>query len=293
PSGAAVTLDGAPFGTTPVEHGGIAPGTHTVHLTKAGYSDETRQVSITAGMTTSLNVPLTAIPSNQPPHAEFSFSPASPTVGDAVTFDASGSSDSDGSIISYSWDFGDGSTATGAVVTHTFTASVSYQVTLTVTDDDGASDSTTRTVTVKPSDDIGWVSPVSHDDPADNWDLEERVYDNDPRKTYARHSIPPGEWTSFLYLNAPAGGLTCDRIRFIMSDSNPVYNLLIMDVDAYRDGGWVDIFDGMAEERKWTEVVFDEGLVTRMRLRAKNTAGGQWAIYLWEVDFRDATIPTP
>ena len=148
PSGAAVTLDGAPFGTTPVEHGGIAPGTHTVHLTKAGYSDETRQVTITAGMTTSLNVPLTAIPSNQPPHAEFSFSPASPTVGDAVTFDASGSSDSDGSIISYAWDFGDGSTASGATTSHTFVSSGTYAVRLTVTDDDGDSASADTSLSV-------------------------------------------------------------------------------------------------------------------------------------------------
>jgi len=293
PSGASVTLDGIPFGTTPVEQSGVSPGTHTVRLTKAGYQTETRQVTITAGMTTTLNVTLTPISTNQPPHAAFTFSPGSPTVGDTVTFDASGSSDSDGSIVSYSWDFGDGGSCSGAVVTHAFTASIAYDVTLTVTDDDGASDSVTHSVTVKPSDDIGWVSPVSHDDPADNWDLEERAYDNNTSKTYARYSTPPGEWTSFLYLNAPEGGVSCDRIRFLMSDSNPVYDLLIWDVDVYRDGEWIDVFDGTAEERKWTEVVFDEGLVTRMRLRAKNTAGGQWAAYLWEADFRDTTIPTP
>jgi len=293
PGGASVTLDGTPFGTTPVEQSGVSPGIHTVQLTKSGYQTETRQVTITAGMTTTLNVVLTPIPSNQPPHASFTFSPGSPTVGEAVTFDGSGSSDSDGSIVSYSWDFGDGSTGSGAIVTHAFGASVTYQVTLTVTDDDGASGSVTKSVKVKPSDETGWVSPVSHDDPADNWDLEERAYDNEPSKTYARYSTPPGEWTSFLYLNAPDGGLSCDRIRFIMSDSNPAYTLFDLDVDVYRDGEWIDVFNGKAEERKWTEIVFDEGLVPRIRIRGKNTAGGQWAFYLWEVDFRDTTIPTP
>ena len=293
PSGASVTVDGMPFGTTPVEQSGVAPGAHTVRLSKAGYETETRHVTVTAGMTTTVSVTLTPIPTNRPPTAAFAFTPSSPSVGDSVTFNGSASSDSDGSIVSYTWDFGDGGTASGPIVTHAFTASVTYQVTLTVTDDDGSSDTVTHSVTVKPSDETGWVSPVSHDDPADNWELEERAYDNDPNKTYARYSTPPGEWTSFLYLNGPDGGVSCDRVRFIISDSNPVYNLFIIDVDVYRDGEWIGVFEGTAEERKWTEVLFDEGTVTRMRLRAKNTAGGQWAIYLWEADFRDTTIPTP
>jgi len=293
PSGASVTLDGLPFGTTPVEQGGITPGTHTVSLSKAGYETETRQVLITAGMTTTLNVPLTAIPTNQPPDAVFTFSPTSPTVGETVTFDGSGSSDSDGSIVSYSWDFGDGGAGSGAVVTHAFAASITYQVTLTVTDNEGASDTVTHTVTVKPSDDIGWLSPVSHEDPADNWELEERAYDNDPSKTHASSSTPTGEWTSFLYLNAPEGGLSCDRVRFIVSDSTPNNNYFTWDVDVYRNGEWIDIFDGTAEERKWTEVLFDEGNVTRIRLRATHSIGAQWRVNVWEADFRDTTIPIP
>ncbi|WP_418285061.1 malectin domain-containing carbohydrate-binding protein [Halorubrum sp. DTA46] len=85
---------------------------------------------------------------NEQPTASFTFSPDSPEAGQQVSFDASGSSDVDGSIASYEWDFGDGETATGEQVTNTFDAAGDYDVTLTVTDDDGATDSTAETVTV-------------------------------------------------------------------------------------------------------------------------------------------------
>lgn len=69
------------------------------------------------------------------------------------TFDASDSSDSDGSIASYDWEFGDGTTGTGEVVDHSYESGGDYDVTLTVTDDEGATDSQTQTVSVSSSDD--------------------------------------------------------------------------------------------------------------------------------------------
>jgi PKD repeat protein len=65
----------------------------------------------------------------------------------AAAFDGSGSSDSDGTVVSYAWDFGDNSTGTGAKPSHTYAAAGDYQVKLTVTDDDGATDSVSKTVT--------------------------------------------------------------------------------------------------------------------------------------------------
>ena len=83
-------------------------------------------------------------PSNNPPTASFTR-----TCTDlACSFDASASSDSDGTIVSYAWNFGDGSAASGATASHTFAASGSYTVTLTVTDDAGDSGAASQTVTV-------------------------------------------------------------------------------------------------------------------------------------------------
>jgi serine protease len=66
----------------------------------------------------------------------------------ACSFNGSGSSDSDGSIVSYVWNFGDGSTGTGSTASHTYAADGTYSVTLTVTDNAGANDTSTQSVTV-------------------------------------------------------------------------------------------------------------------------------------------------
>ncbi len=66
-----------------------------------------------------------------------------------MVFDASGSQDPDGSIVSYNWEFGDGATHNGATAIHAYSSSAPYTVRLTVTDNSGASDTITRTVVVQ------------------------------------------------------------------------------------------------------------------------------------------------
>ncbi|QZX99120.1 PKD domain-containing protein [Halobaculum rubrum] len=87
---------------------------------------------------------------NRAPSASFQISPQSPTVGDTLTFDASGASDPDGSISRYEWDLdGDGDyDATGRVVERGVERSGTYEIGLRVTDDDGATDRVSRSVTV-------------------------------------------------------------------------------------------------------------------------------------------------
>ena len=65
-----------------------------------------------------------------------------------ATFNADGSSDPDGSIASYAWDFGDSTTGTGVTPSHTYAAGGTYQVILTVTDNQGATNSVTQALTV-------------------------------------------------------------------------------------------------------------------------------------------------
>jgi PKD repeat protein len=85
-----------------------------------------------------------APPPNQPPVASFTYS----CVNLACTFDATASTDADGSITSYAWAFGDGGVGAGVQPGHSFPAAGTYGVTLQVTDNGGATGSVTQQVTV-------------------------------------------------------------------------------------------------------------------------------------------------
>ena len=88
---------------------------------------------------------------NSLPVAKFSVSPTTPDAGTGVSFDAGSSTDSDGTVTSYQWDFGDGSTGTGKTVTHTYSASGTYTVKLNVTDNNGAHNVSSLTLQVNPA----------------------------------------------------------------------------------------------------------------------------------------------
>lgn len=82
-----------------------------------------------------------------PPHAEFTASVTSGNLPLVVDFDASGSADSDGSVTSVTWDFGDGASATGWTTQHTYTRVGTYTAVLTVVDDDGGQASASVAIT--------------------------------------------------------------------------------------------------------------------------------------------------
>lgn len=80
---------------------------------------------------------------NMPPVVTFTVSPAEPHINEPITFDASGSSDPDGTIVSYDWDFdGDGLfelSTDDPVATYSYPTSGIKNVTLRATDAEGAS----------------------------------------------------------------------------------------------------------------------------------------------------------
>lgn len=84
---------------------------------------------------------------NALPQSDFTFSPARPSVGDTVEF-SNQSSDSDGTIQKWQWEFGDENSSSLRNPTHNFSDSGTFPVQLTVTDDRGETQSKIRTIPV-------------------------------------------------------------------------------------------------------------------------------------------------
>jgi len=114
-------------------HTYAASDTYTVTLTATDNDAATHAAS--------QQVPVTA--ANLAPTADFSYA----ANGLEVTF-SDLSSDLDGSMVGWSWDFGDGNSSTEQNPVYTYAASDSYSVTLTASDDDAATDTITQQVTV-------------------------------------------------------------------------------------------------------------------------------------------------
>ena len=120
-----------------------------VRLDDVMVGDVKRRANMSTAISTST---LIAAPEtqNQAPTAVIN-GPTSGVVEEVLSYDGSGSRDSDGSIASYEWNFGDGSSGSGEMVSHTYSAAGSYPVRLTVTDQGALSGSTTLDVQVAPA----------------------------------------------------------------------------------------------------------------------------------------------
>ena len=123
--------------------------------TQPGWTtDANNNLYDSGGLTSSTQTPpnnigaLDPAAANQPPLADPN-GPYTGVVDVPVMFDGTGSSDPDGTIASYDWDFGDGNTGTGPQPQHTYVVDGNYTVTLTVTDNIGdSSDPVTTTATI-------------------------------------------------------------------------------------------------------------------------------------------------
>ena len=100
---------------------------------------------ITDSNTATISITVNAV--NDPPIADAGPDQTA-NVDETVTFDGSNSTDPDGTIASYSWDFGDGTSAEGKKVNHSYSTSGDYTVTLIVTDEVGLSDNDTAIISV-------------------------------------------------------------------------------------------------------------------------------------------------
>ncbi|HID25492.1 MAG TPA: PKD domain-containing protein, partial [Thermoplasmata archaeon] len=85
---------------------------------------------------------------NQPPQANFAYTPASPTVNETIQF-IDESMDEDGYIVQWLWDFGDNTTSSASHPTHSYNTAGTYTVTLTVVDNGNKTNFAQQTITVK------------------------------------------------------------------------------------------------------------------------------------------------
>lgn len=131
---------------------------------------------------------------NQPPEARISPTDVVILQGEEVNFSAASSTDPDGNVRSFAWDFGDGTTGTGAIVTHKYEITGAHRVKLEVTDDKGAKNSTTTMV---------WVNL-----------LEQAV----GLATWAKSPLPPGSPSTVAFPVDP--NATRVRVSLILNTTN-------------------------------------------------------------------------
>jgi YVTN family beta-propeller protein len=143
PIDTATNTAGAPITVGSSPHA-IAIAGNTAYVANGG-DDDVSTIDRTTNTRGATDIPVgdfprgIAIVPSQGPTAAFSSSPQ-PT-GSASGFDGSSSSDTDGTVARYDWDFGDGTVVPngGAAPTHTYASAGSFTVKLTVTDDGGCS----------------------------------------------------------------------------------------------------------------------------------------------------------
>jgi PKD repeat protein len=126
---------------------------HPSHVySSAGNYTATLTVTDNGNLSSTANVAITVTTAvNQSPVAIASGTPTSGIAPLPVAFSSAGSSDPDGSIVSYAWNFGDGSTSTAASPIKTYNTAGTYTARLTVTDDRGATSSATVSIVVSPA----------------------------------------------------------------------------------------------------------------------------------------------
>lgn len=143
--GLAVRTDGRVQAWGYNANGQLGDGTTTNRATAILVPGVTGATMVSGGgeYSVALTTSGTTPPANTPPKAHISVD----CVGLSCDISGQNSTDSDGTVVAFSWDFGDGVTSPAAEISHRYAVPGTYLIRLTVTDDDGATGTTTQSVT--------------------------------------------------------------------------------------------------------------------------------------------------
>jgi len=214
---------------------------------------------------------------NRAPNVDFSFSPGSPRVGNAISFTAN-ANDPDGSVQKYQWDFGDGSTASGSSVDYSFDSKGSYSVRLTVEDGQGAASSQTRTVDVRQQftqvtiEEMIVVDFPFTNDSGQGWDFNSGP---DPFFTAYNVADEVREVSSGFYTDVAPGDLPLPYTNtpFTVADLSKRYSINLYDSDTNQNdyiGGVSYTFNNLVGEYPETFTLEFEDITYEVELNWSN-----------------------
>ena len=128
----------------------------------------------------------------------------------------------------------------------------------------------------------GWVSPTGYEIPC-AWLYAGRAFDDD-LNTNAFDCWSYYGWSPYWLVLLVDPPITCDKIRFNAYWYTYYQNQI--DVDVYKDGEWIHVYEGTYSSRVWEEKSFPEGKVSKARIRTYSQSF--WGVtirYFYEFDF--------
>jgi len=147
-------VEGSPFADNPEEGQSLGRKWSTTtenYIDSDNNSEDFEVQTPTPGSQNQSPAPEVPLATNQAPIAIFNFIPATSTINQEIMFDASSSTDEDGTITNYVWDFGDSNLASTsqATTSHSYSTSSTFLISLITIDDKGATSSpATTSITV-------------------------------------------------------------------------------------------------------------------------------------------------